>query len=164
MIKKAAVASLLALTLVVAVGALSASAGTKRSAHGEPATLVGTWDVTVSVVGQPPFRTLATFERGGTTVETPAALGTLRGSAHGAWKRIGHRLYAMTRMFFRFEGGVYAGTTKVNATIRVARDGETLETVSISEMRDPAGNLIRGGIRATATGTRINVEEIPDRP
>lgn len=164
MIKRAALASLLALTLVIAVGALSASAGTKRSAHGARATLVGTWDVTVSVPGQPPFRTLAAFEDSGTTVETAAALGTLRGSSHGAWKRIGHRLYAMTRMFFRFEGGVYAGTSKVNATIRVARDGETFEAVSISELRDPAGNLIRGGIPGTAAGTRLNVEEIPDRP
>ncbi len=164
MIKRAAVVSFLALTLVVAVGAWSASAGTKRSAHGARATLVGTWDVTVSVAGQPPFRTLATFERGGTTVETAAAPGTLRGSSHGAWKRIGHRLYAMTRIFFRFEGGVYAGTSKVNATIRVASDGETIEAVSISELRDPAGNLIRGGIPGTAAGSRVNVEEIPDRP
>jgi hypothetical protein len=56
------------------------------------------------------------------------------------------------------------GTTKVNATARLASDGETFEAVSISELRDPAGALIVGGLRGTATATRVNVEAIDDRP
>jgi hypothetical protein len=164
MIKRAAAAFLLALMLIVAAGALSASAGTTRSAHGSRATLVGTWDVIVSNPGQPPARVLATFDGHGGTVDTPAAPATIRGASHGAWKRIGHRLYAMTRVFFRFEAGVYVGTTKVSGTIRVAPDGQSFAAVSVSELRDPGGSLIRGGIGGTAAGTRINVEEIPDRP
>jgi hypothetical protein len=66
----------------------------------------------------------------------------------------------MTRVFFRFDGGAYVGTTKVRGTIRVAPDGQSFAAESVSELRDPAGNLIRDGIPGTATGTRINVEEI----
>jgi hypothetical protein len=151
-------------TIVVAVGAALTPSGSASSGHASAKGLVGTWDVIVSLPGQPPGRVLATFDDGGTTVETAAVPGTIRGSSHGAWKRIGHRLYAMTRVFFRFEGGVYVGTTKVRGTIRVAPGGQSFDAVSVSELRDPAGNLIRGGIPGTAAGTRINVEEIPDTP
>ena len=107
---------------------------------------------------------MATFDDGGTTVDSAAAPATIRGSSHGAWKRIGDRLYAMTRVFFSFEGNVYVGTTKVRGTIRVAPDGQSFVAVSVAELHDPAGNLIRGDIPGTAAGTRINVEEIPDSP
>ena len=46
--------------------------------------------------------------------------------------------------------------------MRVAPDGETFAAVSVSELRDPAGNLIRGGLRGTAVGTRVHVERIPE--
>ena len=52
----------------------------------------------------------------------------------------------------------------VNASVRVASDGESFEAVSISELRDPAGALIVGGLRGTATATRVYVETIEDRP
>jgi hypothetical protein len=158
-----AILIVVALTLMVAGAAITPS-GSASSGHASAKGLVGAWDVIVSLPGQPPARVLATFEKGGTTVDSAAVPGTVRGSSHGAWKRIGHRLYAMTRVFFRFEGGAYVGTTKVRGTIRVAPDGQTFAAVSVTELRDPAGNLIRGGIPGTAAGARIGVEQIPELP
>jgi hypothetical protein len=65
---------------------------------------------------------------------------------------------------FNPQTGAYLGTQKVNATVQVAKDGETFSAVSISELRDPAGTVVLSGLRGTAVGTRIHVEQIPDRP
>ena len=109
---------------------------------------------------------LATYNDDGTTVESAAASPATRGSSHGAWERIGPDLFSVTRIFFRFnpQTGAFLGTTKVNASVRVASDGESFEAVSISELRDPAGALIVGGLRGPATATRVHVETIEDRP
>ena len=116
-------------------------------------SLVGTWDVTLSIPGQPPGRVLATFAGDGTTVESAAAPGTIRGASHGVWERVEPSLFSVTRVFFRFnpQTGAFLGTQKVNATVRVASDRKTFIAVSISEQRDPAGNLIVGGLRGTGT-------------
>jgi hypothetical protein len=153
---------------LVAVGVIAAGAVSAARADDEPRSraLVGTWDVTLQLPGVPPGRVLATFNDDGTTVESAAAPPATRGSSHGVWERIGRDLFSVTRIFFRFnpQTGAFLGTTKVNATVRVASDGETFEAVSISELRDPAGTLIVGGLRATATASRVHVETIEARP
>ena len=168
MIRRSIVATitLFALTVMVATGAVSVlAAKTPRKASAGYA-LVGTWDVTLSLPGQPPGRVLATFAGDGTTVESAAAPAALRGASHGAWERIGPYLFAVTRVFFRFnpQTGAFLGTQKVNATVRVAQDGKTFTAVSISEQRDPAGALIVGGLRGTARGAKVDVEQIPYSP
>ncbi len=158
-----AAATLLALTVVVATA--SAAKAPRKASAGY--ALVGTWDVTLSLPGQPPGRVLATFTGDGGTVESAAAAPpTLRGTSHGAWERVGPSLFAVTRVFFRFnpQTGAFLGTQKVNATVRVAHDGKTFTAVSISEQRDPAGALVVGGLRGTAQGVRLEVEQIPDQP
>ncbi len=149
---------------VIAAGAVSAARADDDDSRS--GALVGTWDVTLNLPGAPPGRVLATFNGDGTTVESAAAPPTTRGASHGVWKRIGRDLFSVTRIFFRFnpQTGAFLGTTKVNATARVASDRETFEAVSISELRDPAGNLVVGGLRGTATATRMHVETIPDTP
>ena len=117
--------------------------------------------------GVPPLqRSLATFNSDGGTIESAAVSGTVRGASHGTWERIGRSLFAMTRVFFRFnpQTGAYIGTQKINATIRLSSDGDSINAVSVSELRDPAGNVVLAGLRATAAGTRIHVEPIPDQP
>lgn len=153
---------------LVAVGVIAAGAGSAARADDEPRSraLVGTWDVTLQLPGAPPARVLATYNDDGTTVESAAAPPATRGSSHGVWERVGRDLFSVTRIFFRFnpQTGAFLGTTKVNASVRVASDGETFEAVSISELRDPAGTLIVGGLRGTATAARVHVEPIEDRP
>ena len=163
---RAFVAAIAILALAMMVAAVSASAAKTPRKAGAGYALVGTWDVTLSLPGQPPGRVLATFAGDGTTVESAAAPPALRGASHGAWERIGPYLFSVTRIFFRFnpQTGAFLGTQKVNATVRVAQDGMTFTAVSISEQRDPAGNLVIGGLRGTAQGARLDVEQIPDRP
>ncbi len=158
--------TLFALTVIVATGAMSASAAKNDLDHGSAHALVGSWDVTLTLPGLPPGRVLATFTRDGGTVESANAAPALRGASHGTWERIEQDLFAVTRVFFRFnpQTGAYLGTQKVNATVRVAPDGETFTAVSVSELRDPAGNVVLAGLRGTAAGTRIHVEPIPDQP
>lgn len=158
------VLALAAAVVAVTVGAVSAAASERDAGFGfdffpQPA-IVGTWDVTLTLPGPTTGRVLATFEGDGTTVESAAVPGTLRGASHGVWERLDRRLFSVTRVFFRFENGAFVGTTKVNATVRVSADDESFTAVSVSELRGPGGNLIVGGIRGTAVGTRMHVERM----
>jgi hypothetical protein len=164
MTRKRSVAAFCALLAVGIVGGGVVSAAQAEKPPNGRAALVGTWDVRLAIPGGPPGRVLATFNRDGTTVESAAAPPTSRGASHGVWRRIEPDLFSVTRVFFRFEGGVFVGTQKVNATVRVAPDGQTFAAVSISQMYDPAGNAVGPQFRGTAQGTRMQVEEIPDRP
>ena len=158
--------AVIALTVIVAAGAMSASAARNDREHSSAHAIVGSWDVTLTLPGLPPGRVLATFDGDGGTVESANAAPALRGASHGVWERIEPDLFAVTRVFFRFnpQTGAYLGTQKVNATVRVAPDGETFGAVSVSELRDPAGNVVLAGLRGTAAGTRIHAEQIPDQP
>jgi hypothetical protein len=151
-----------AVLVALATAAVPAMGAKRPSQPVQANTIVGSWDVVVTIEGQPPFRALATFEEGGTTVESPAASPTLRSAGHGVWARTGSNVFAMTRLFFRFNPatGAYLGTTKVNATVTVSTDRKSFTAVSRSEMRDPTGALVVGGLRSTALGTRMQVERI----
>ena len=164
--KRSLVAAIALFALTIMVAAVSAQAAKSPAKVGAGYALVGAWDVTLSIPGQPPGRVLATFGGDGTTTDTATTPPALRGPSHGAWERIGPYLFAVTRVFFTFnpQTGAFSGTQKVNATVRVAQDGKTFTAVAIAELRDPTGALIVGGLRVTAQGVRVEVEQIPDRP
>ncbi len=161
-----AVSALLVAGAVAAGSASGLALGDDEPPQSRSGALVGTWDVTLFLPGAPPGRVLATFGEDGTTVESAAAPPQTRGASHGVWMRLGRDIYAVTRIFFRFnpQTGALLGTTKVNATVEVAADRETFRAVSISELRDPAGALVAGNLRGSASAVRVHVEEIPDRP
>jgi hypothetical protein len=48
--------------------------------------------------------------------------------------------------------------------MRLSQDGQTFEAVSLASQYDPDGVLTVGGLRATETGERIDVERIADQP
>ena len=156
-----------ALVTAAISGGAAAGGGGEHDGHGR--SLVGTWDVAVTLLDPPPGvpsvgRALATFTADGNTIETSNSPPATRGPAQGVWKRAGARLYAVTRMFFRFnpQTGAYVGTATLNAEVTVAPDGETFTAQSTSELRDPAGDVVASGIRATASGRRMQVEVAPD--
>ena len=162
---------LLSLAVTIAVGSVSAAAAGDEPAQKSAQLLVGSWDVTVTLLDPPPTipatgRALATFNADGTSTETSNSPLAARDTAHGSWRRIGPNLFAVTRVWFRFnpQTGAYLGTQKLNATVRVEANGQTFAAASQSELRDVDGNLVVGGVRATAAGRRINPEPIPDRP
>jgi hypothetical protein len=134
-------------------------------------TVEGSWIVTVTRVNPPAnvpptFDSLMTFDPGGGLTETSNTGTALRGPAHGVWERIDGRSYATTMLFFRFnpQTGAFLGTQKVNRTMRLSQDGQTFEAVSLASQYDPDGVLTVGGLRATETGERIDVERIADQP
>jgi hypothetical protein len=151
---------LLALTALIATGAVSASAGAQSSGN----QVVGSWMVNVDRGPLPPLKSLQTFTSGGSLVETANTVG-VRGPGHGTWQSFGGRMYASTHWFFRFDAtGAYLGTQQINHNLRLAPDGKSFVGVAISTLRDPAGNVVLIGLRATVTGERIQLERIPDQP
>lgn len=157
------VIALLALTAMVAVGAISASSGDDGREQGAN-QIVGSWELTVDRGPQlPQVKGMNTYTRGHSIVGTGNLV--TRGPSHGAWEHVRGRLYADTHIFFRFDPtGAYLGTQRINETVRLARDGESYTAVAISNLYDPTGRLVVGGLRATITATRIHVERIPDQP
>lgn len=155
--------ALLALTVMVGAGAISAAAGDDRRDQGANG-LVGSWEVSVDRGPQlPPVKSLHTYTRGHALVET-ANLPN-RSPSQGAWEHVKGRLYATTHIFFRFDPtGAYLGTQKINETVRLAQNGESFTAVAISTLFDPNGNVVVSGLRATIAGQRIHVERIPDQP
>jgi hypothetical protein len=148
----------------------SAQAQLKRT-QSSSNSVEGSWIVTVTRVNPPPnvpptFKSLMTFDAGGGMTETSNTGTMLRGPAHGSWERVEGRLYATTMLFFRFnpQAGAFLGTQKVSRTMRLSQDGQTFEAVSLGAQYDPNGALIVGGLRATETAERIDVERIPDQP
>jgi hypothetical protein len=88
-----------------------------------------------------------------------------RGPSHGTWEHLSGRLYADTQVFFRFDAtGAPLGTQRINENVRLAPDGDSYTAVAISNLFDPNGNLVVGGLRATVTATRIHIDRIPDQP
>ena len=155
--------ALIAVAALVAAGAIYASSGDDgRSQGANP--IIGSWEVTVDRGPQlPPVKGLTTFTRGHSLIGTGNTL--VRGPSHGAWEHVSGRLYADTQVFFRFDPtGTFLGTQRINENVRLAPDGDSFTTVSISNLFDPNGNLVVGGLRATVTGTRIHIDRIPDQP
>ena len=155
--------ALIAVAALVAAGAIYASSGDDgRSQGANP--IIGSWEVTVDRGPQlPPLKGLTTFTRGHSLIGTGNTL--VRGPSHGAWEHVSGRLYADTQVFFRFDPtGTFLGTQRINENVRLAPDGDSFTTVSISNLFDPNGNLVVGGLRATVTGTRIHIDRIPDLP
>ena len=155
--------ALIAVAAMVAAGAIYASSGDDgRSQGANP--IIGSWEVTVDRGPQlPPVKGLTTFTRGHSLIGTGNTL--VRGPSHGAWEHVSGRLYADTHVFFRFDPtGTFLGTQRINENVRLAPDGDSFTTVSISNLFDPNGNLVVGGLRATVTGTRIHIDRIPDQP
>jgi hypothetical protein len=157
-----AIACVVAIALVAAVGA---------SAGDEPGDnpgnqLAGAWLVAIDRPAPlSDLLSLQTLTRDGNYVEDSNGGATVRSTSHGAWTHLQGRLYASTMIFFRFDPatGAYIGTQKVNRTLRLSQDGDSFTGIGVSELRDPAGNLV-ATLRAPEVGTRIEVEAIADQP
>lgn len=157
--------ALIAVAAMVAAGAIYASSGDDGRSQGAN-QIIGSWELTVDRGPQlPPVKGLTTYTRGHSIVGT-ANLLLNRGPSHGTWEHLSGRLYADTHVFFRFDPttGTFLGTQRVNETAQLAPDGDSYTAVAISNLFDPNGNLVVGGLRATVTATRIHIDRIPDQP
>jgi hypothetical protein len=128
-------------------------------------TLEGTWVVTVSQEAcpngpavAPPFKSLLTFDRGGTMTETtdnPMFFPAVRSPGHGVWSHTGRHTYSADTMAFVTVNGVLAKTQKISQTIEIGNDPNQFTTSAASvQFFDPTGTLLVSGC-ATATGQRF---------
>jgi hypothetical protein len=134
-------------------------------------TLVGAWQVEVTLrvdgpdctiapivgLGPNPFPSLNTFNEGGTMSEwgtrTPPATRT---SGHGVWQRTGYSAFRYHDMFYTFDAnGLLDGTMDIRSDLKVAMDGKTLKGSARLLRTDISGNQLP--FCATLSGKRITL-------
>jgi hypothetical protein len=155
-----------ALAITVAAGASIAPAGTASNGHSSGKGLVGTWLATVNLPPPaPPLRSMSSYSRGGTGIESSNERPGTRSPMFSTWKHLGGRLYAATGMHFIFDPatGAFQGTRKINRTLEVARDGQSLKSVARVTTFDADGNVVATFV-ARSTAQRMQLEPIPDLP
>ena len=154
--------ALLALVASVAVGGAS-TAGASDGDSG--AQITGTWTATINLPAPAvPLRSLQVFSAGGGFVEMSNEPQASRTAQYGSWERIGGRLYAATGIVLRFNpAGVHVATMKIDRTIRLSDDGQSMTWAARVTVTDPAGN-VQQTFPVRASAERLQVERIPDEP
>jgi hypothetical protein len=150
----------------VAVGGVSAAAGTTGKKQPHAHGLVGTWQSTVVLPAPaPPLRSMQVFSPGGGWVESSNENPRSRSAMDGSWERLHGRLYATTGVHFLFDPqtGAYLGKRKVDSTREVSEDGESYSAVSRVTTFDANGSVL-GTFMSRATAERLPVDRIPDQP
>jgi hypothetical protein len=162
------VLALAAVALAALAGGLSlqAAAGVSADVQSSGNQLAGTWEVTVNRPAPlPPLRSLQVITDDGGMVETSNEPPTTRSAQHGSWERVEGRLYAVTGVHFRFNAqtGAYLGTQRISSMRRLSDDGQSFTAIARVTVLDPDGNVV-ASFSATASGTRMQVEGIPEQP
>jgi hypothetical protein len=145
---------LLAALLALAVPAATSARQSRSHHHEGSGQILGTWDVQVSVTGQPTFPALLTFSPGGGLVETES---DAPGTALGSWEKIGPRTYQVA-----FKAFIFNSTGQPNGYVLV-RNKATLSHGTLSgpfkfDVFDAAGHVVPGQSGAgTATATRFQI-------
>jgi hypothetical protein len=149
--------------LTIAVGAVTSAGANTGDAGNE---LAGTWNVTVNRPAPlPPLASLQVFTSDGSWIEMANESQATRSAQYGSWERIEGRLYAASGVIFRFDPqtGAHVGTMKINRTMRLSQDGQTMTVVAKATLYDLAGHVV-SSFPVVATGERMQVERIPDEP
>jgi hypothetical protein len=113
----------------------------------------------------PPVHSLQVITADGGMIETSNEPPTSRTAQYGSWERVEGRLYAVTGVHFRFnpQSGAYLGTQRISSMRQLSEDGQSFTAVARVTVLDPDGNVV-ASFSATASGTRMHVERIPDQP
>jgi hypothetical protein len=134
-------------------------------------TLVGAWQVEVTLradgpdctiapivgLGPNPFPSLNTFNEGGTMSEwgtrTPPATRT---AGHGVWQRTGYGAFRYHDIFYSFDAnGLLEATMDIRSDLKLAMDGKTFKGTSRLLRTDLSGNKLP--FCATLSGERITL-------
>ena len=113
----------------------------------------------------PPLSSLQVFTADGSSIEAATEAPATRTAQFGSWERIEGRLYAASGVIFRFDPatGAHVGTMKINRTMRLSQDGQSMTVVARATLYDLAGHVV-SSFPVVATGERLLVERIPDEP
>jgi hypothetical protein len=154
---------IVALILVAAVVGTAASEGAGSKKPGN--SIAGAWNVVVHrPAPAPPLASLQVYTKDGSVIETSDEPPASRTPQVGTWKKIGDHLYAATGLVFRFDpAGNHVATVKINRNIRVSQDGQSFTVAARATTYDLQENVL-ASFPVTATGERMQVEQIPDMP
>jgi hypothetical protein len=151
-----------ALMLIAALTVASSSV----SAQEPERTIQGVWRIMVTPVNcqtgdplAPPFRSLLTFNMGGTMSEygiSPGLTPALRSPGHGVWQRAqGWENYSYKFTFYRYDAsGVFIGSQRVTSALQLGASGNEFTTQADVEVLDANDNVI-ATFCARAAGTRF---------
>lgn len=159
--KRAFVAAAASAVVMALVGGV-ASAGADNSGNDLP----GTWRFTINRPAPlPPLTSLQIYMSDGSWIETSNEPPATRSSQYGSWERIDGRLYASTGVILRFDPqtGAQIGSMKINRTMRLSQDGQSMAVVARATTYDLQGNVV-ASFPVVASGERLQVERIPDEP
>lgn len=160
-------ALLAALVAAVSVGAVAVGTTSTAGASGVDSgnALTGAWRATINLPDpQADLQSLQVFAPDGGFVEMSTEPQASRTAQYGSWERIGGRLYAATGIVFRFDpSGAHVATMTINRTIRLSRDGQSMEWVARVTVRAPNGAVLQS-FPVTSSATRLPVERIADEP
>jgi hypothetical protein len=153
-----------AMVIVLAVGAAIAPDGSASTSRSYGNQLAGTWVVAIEQPAPlPPLTVHQTYTGDGSflSFSPPGA----RSPEMGSWERVKGRLYASSGAFFRFnpQTGAFVGSTQINRTIRLAKDGRSFTVSGRVQVLDLAGNVVTSFL-AQGSAERMQVERIAEEP
>ena len=164
------VRTLLATAVLVVLAALFGAGAIATSAVAEPRAesgnqLAGTWNVTVDRPAPlPPLKSVQVFTSSGSLIEMANESQASRTAQYGSWEPIRGQLYAATALFYRFDAqGNFVGTTKINKTIELGNDGNTVQHIARVGVYDAQDKLVQSVV-GRASGVRMPIERISDPP
>jgi len=156
-----------AVALVIAAVAASASDRLASNRNGSGNELAGTWIVTAERPAPlTPSTVHQSYSTGGTFVsfgsDVPPAG---RSPELGAWERVEGRLYASSGSFFRFDlrTGALVGSVRINRTLRLSTDGRSFTAIGRVMLLDLGGNVVASFL-TPSRGVRMRVERIDEVP
>jgi hypothetical protein len=162
--KRTALAALVSLVLTASI--VFGDASTAGADDGDSGNrITGTWTATINLPAPAaPLRSLQTFSEGGGFVEMSNEPQASRTAQYGSWERISGRLYAATGLVFRYNpAGAHVATMKIDRTIRLSKDGQTMAWAARVTVTDPAGN-VQQTFPVTSSAERLQVDRIADQP
>jgi len=131
--------------------------------------LEGSWLVTVTSNGAPPFKGLITFNNGGGLIASaqgdillnpPPGVPPVATAGHGVWEKTGSRRYAFTfRQILYGSDGSYQGEAKIRHKITLNTPGNRWSGQLQVEYFDADGNVVFSG-SGTEQAARIEVEPL----
>jgi len=141
--------------------AIQAGSGAAAPSAGEADPIEGVWDFTVTrrdcasgaVLGTQ--RALSAFHRGGAFSNDNSTGPATHGAMLGNWKRVSGPAYVVNMVFMRFNAdGTLAGTQKVQRSMTLATDANTIAGTGVARTVDTAGVVTAQGC-ASETGIRV---------
>lgn len=152
-------------TMAVSIASAQNNIDPSATSEDAPKTLTGAWRTVVTAVncqtGQAlaSFPGLFTFNHGGTLSEygiNPGSSPALRSPGHGVWQRQpGWQNYSIAFTFYRYNPtGVFIGSQRVTAALRLGTTGDAFTTLSALEFLDANDQVVGTGC-ASAAGTRF---------